>query len=248
MSDQDLESVLRGMAADALASGGGHLTADELVDYHAGGLTPKDRDRVQEHLAACPECAGLLLDISSFQEPAPAASEFEVAAVWRGVRERTGEPAVVARPSRSPRWLQAVAASLLVATVALSFRAVSLGRQLDEARQPQINAPVQDLRAPSRGAGSPAVTLDLEAGTRLFTLVVQPASREDHPDYEAALLRADGSEVWRGRGLRKNRFGSFTLTLSRDLAGPGSYVVRLFGLDGERRVPLGEYTLRINAP
>lgn len=241
MSDQDLESVLRGMAADALASGG-HLTADELVDYHAGGLTPADRDRVQEHLAACPECAGLLLDISSFREPAPAASEFEVAAVWRGVKERRE------RAHRSPRWLQAVAASLLVATVALSFRAVSLGRQLDEARQPQINAPVQDLRAPSRGAGSPAVTLDLEPGTRLFTLVVQPASREDHPDYEAALLRADGSEVWRGRGLRKNRFGSFTLTLSRDLAGPGSYVVRLFGLDGERRVPLGEYTLRINAP
>jgi len=251
VNESDLKTALGEMAAETLAAGD-HLTADELVAYRVGELSQEETERVQEHLAACPDCTGLLLDLASFQEETgPPASEFEVAAVWRGVRQRASEPAerTTVRPPRAPRWLQAAAASLLVATGALSFRAVTLERRLTEASRPQINTPVQDLRVPAaRGADPTPVSVELEPGIRLFTLVLVPASRQDYPDYEVTLLRGDGSEVWRGRGFRKNRFGSFSLTLSRDFAGPGEYLVRLSGVEGERRTPLGEYDLRINAP
>ncbi len=248
MNEPDLKAALGELAAETLAAGK-HLTADELVAYRGGELSQDEKERVQEHLAACPDCTSLLLDLAVFQEEAgPPASEFEVAAVWRGVRQRAAEPKerVVARP---PRWLQALAASLLVATAALSFRAVTLERRLAEANRPEINTPVEDLRAPVARGGTPEpVTVTLEPGMRLFTLVLVPASRQDYPDYEVTLLRAGGSEVWSGRGFRKNRFGSFSLTLSRDLAGAGEYRVRLSGLEGDRRISLGEYNLRINAP
>lgn len=250
MNEPDLKAALGEMAAETLAAGK-HLTADELVAYRGGQLSQDEKERVQEHLAACPDCTSLLLDLAVFQEEAgPSASEFEVAAVWRGVRQRAAESKerVVPRPPRSPRWLQALAASLLVATAALSFRAVTLERRLAEASRPEINTPVEDLRAPvARGAAPAPVTVTLEPGMRLFTLVLVPASRQDYPDYEVTLLRAGGSEVWTGRGFRKNRFGSFSLTLSRGLAGSGEYLVRLSGLEGDRRISLGEYDLRINS-
>jgi hypothetical protein len=240
MSEKDLKAVLAELAA---AQAEGHLSADELAAYAAGELEEGAHDRAQEHLAACPECAGLLLDLRSFSEPHPPASEFEVAAVWRGIRNR------VEAPVRPVRWLPALAAGLLIATMALSFRVVSLQRRLDEADRPQINAPVQDLRAPvSRGTAPLPTEIVLKPEDRAFTLVLVPASRRDFPDYEVSLSRADGKEIWKSRGFRKNRFGSLTLALPRDLAGPGAYRVRLTGINSSRRELLGEYNLSITTP
>ncbi|HTQ81161.1 MAG TPA: zf-HC2 domain-containing protein, partial [Thermoanaerobaculia bacterium] len=75
-----------------------HLTADELVAWQEGALPAAEAERAAEHLAACTECSALLLDLAELCNPAsasafPPPSEIEVAAVWRGVRERAGEGA-----------------------------------------------------------------------------------------------------------------------------------------------------------
>ncbi|HZF13584.1 MAG TPA: zf-HC2 domain-containing protein [Thermoanaerobaculia bacterium] len=254
-STEDWQELLGELAA-AERSEGDHLTADELVAYQDGELPAAERERAQGHLAACPDCTALLLDLEELRVPSttePPASEIEVAAVWRDVRERANaRTPPVGRPAPRLRAFQALAASLLLATLGLSAWVLSLEHRLEEISQPQVNVPVVDLRAAlSRSdgaAGSAAGLPAVEPGARLFTLVVTPASRQDFAAYEATLTRAGGARVWHGGGLAKNRFGSFSLTFSRHQVGPGEYRLELTGVEGGRRELLGEYTFAVKAP
>ena len=260
MSDpeQDLRTVL---AALAQGQDGGHLSPDELVAYEARELDPPDEERVQEHLAACPDCLALLRDLDLFRgegEEGPP-SEIEVAAVWQGVRARSAPtetvPVVPLRAprarerSRNPVWMRALAASLAVAVVGLSVWVASLRRTVDGLAHPQLNVPVLDVyAAPARGEEAPPAEVRLPAATDAFTLVLNPDSTLRHAEYAAEIVRGDGTLVWSGRGLRKNTFDTFSLTLSARLFAPGEYRIRLFGLDGPRREPAGEYAFRVYPP
>lgn len=256
--DQDLRAVLAALAEE---QGDGHLSPDELVAYEARELGPADEERVQDHLAACPDCLALLRDLDLFrgedEEERP--SEIEVAAVWQGVRARSAPaetvPAVPLRPprarerSRNPVWMRALAASLAVAVVGLSVWVASLRRTVDDLAHPQLNVPVLDLyAAPARGEKAPQAEVRLPPGTGAFTLVLNPDSTLRQTEYAVAIVRGDGTPVWSGRGLRKNAFDTFSLTLSARLFAPGEYRIRLFGLDGPRREPAGEYAFRVHRP
>jgi hypothetical protein len=236
-----------------------HPTADELAAYHAGELSPEEEDALQEHLLGCRECTDLLLALDELHrpeegEPVPAG---ELDAVWEGLREKllpreeTPAPLPFARPASprpasSPRWLQALAASLAVGVIGLSFWSLSLRRTVDELSQPQLNAPVEDLfPGPVRGPAAAQSVAEIAPGTRFFTLVLNPAREGSFEEYEVEIARADGSVVWRGRGLRRNRYGSFSLTLSRRLVGEGEYRIRLFGIGGDGREGVGTYRLKV---
>lgn len=237
---------------------GGHLDPEEIAAYHAGELPPEDERRVQDHFVACRECADLLLDLDGLADPGfgadadlpPNAAE----AVWAGVREeiRHDEPARSAKvlpmaPRRvhPPRMWQALAAALLIATVGLSFYVASLRRTVDELSQPQVNAPVLDLYPEGHaGRGTATEAPEVPPEARLFTVILSPADRGSWTDYEAEISNANGV-VWTARGLRRNAFGSFSLTLSRRALSTGEHRIRLFGLAGEERKLIGEYVLQI---
>jgi hypothetical protein len=237
-----------------------HPTADELAAYHAGELPPDREDRIQEHLLGCRECRDLLLALDELHrpeegEPVPAG---ELDAVWEGLRAKLprGEetpvplPFTPSRSSRpavsSPRWLQALAASLALGVIGLSFWAASLHRTVDELSQPQLNAPVEDLfPSPVRGGPPSPGVVEIAPETRFFTLVLTPTQERGFREYEIEIVRGDGSVVWSGRGLRRNRYGSFSLTLSRRLTGEGEYRIRLFGIGGAEREGVGTYLLRV---
>lgn len=257
--DQDLKAALAALARE---QDGGHLSPDELVAYEARELDPADEERVQEHLAACPDCLALLRDLDLFrsenEEGRP--SEIEVAAVWQGVRARSAAaeaapPAVPLRPpralerSRNPVWMRALAASLAVAVVGLSAWVASLRRSVDDLARPQLNVPVLDIyAAPARGEASPPTEVKLPTETGAFTLVLNPDGALRQTEYAAEIVRGDGTPVWSGRGLRKNAFDTFSLTLSARLFTPGSYRIRLFGVEGSRREPAGEYVFHVHPP
>jgi Putative zinc-finger len=239
-----------------------HPTADELAAYHAGELPPAEEDAIQEHLLGCRECTDLLLALDELHrpeegEPVPAG---ELDAVWEGLQARLppreeipapaplpfASPASPRPPSSSPRWLQALAASLAVGVIGLSFWALSLRRTVDELSRPQLNAPVEDLfPGPVRGGTAAQDVVEIAPGTRFFTLVLPPAREGSFEDYEVEIARAGGPAVWRGRGLRENRYGSFSLTLSRRLVGEGEYRIRLFGIGAGGREEVGTYSLRV---
>src|SRR4051812_39568903 len=121
-----------------------HPEPETLAAYHAGELPEGEAQRLQDHLLACRECAALLVDLDGLADPAFGAGSLSAAdqeALWGRIqgeikKEETPLAPVVplrrpASPSGSPRWLMALAASLLVATVGLSAWVVSLRRTVE---------------------------------------------------------------------------------------------------------------------
>jgi hypothetical protein len=264
MSDQEPEvrqAVEEWMAGAGSAGleGGEHPDAETLAAYHARELPAAAEQRVQDHLVLCRECAGLLLDLEELDDP-DFGHEIEVPegtgeALWDGLRQEIRkEPAPAAvipfpsrRTSAPPRWMSALAAALLVAVIGLSVWVASLRLTVMELTRPEVNATVLDLVPSGIGQreGGPAPAAVVPSGSRSFTLILSPGRRGDFQDYEAEIAHAGGEVVWRGRGLRPNDYGSFSLTLQRQALGTGEHRLRLFGIRSGRREALGEYALRI---
>ncbi len=85
-----LETAVRAIADDSRLALGAHLSLDQLADHRAGRLSAGEDDRVLDHLALCPTCTKLFLDLASFPhlEPPPGAepaSEREIEAEWRAM-------------------------------------------------------------------------------------------------------------------------------------------------------------------
>lgn len=266
MSDQESEvrQAVEEWIAGAGVAGwkdGEHPDAETLAAYHARELPAAAEQSLQDHLLLCRECARLLLDLEELDDP-DFGPEIEVPegtgkALWDGLRQEIRkEPApavaaVIPFPSRRtlapPPWMSALAAALLVAVIGLSVWVASLRGTVAELSRPEINAPVLDLVPSGVGEreGGPAPAAVVPSGARSFTLILSPGRRGDFQDYEAEIARDGGEVVWRGRGLRPNDYGSFSLTLSRHALGTGEHRLRLFGIRSDRREVLGEYALRI---
>lgn len=233
-----------------------HATEDEIAAYHAGTLPPEEEARLQDHLLDCAECTDLLLGLDELTredgESAPAA---EVRSAWEELRSRlpATEPAspaplpFPARRSAQPVWLPALAAALLAAVVGLGVWNVSLRQAVDEVSRPEANAQIVELfPSPLRGgttAGEPA----LKPEGRLVTLVLHSQDPRIFAGYEVEMAGASGTVIWTESGLRRQEPGYFSLTLPRRLLEPGGSL-RLWGLEGGKREPLGEYGLRTAAP
>lgn len=223
-----------------------HPAVEELAAYHAGSLAEAAEARVQDHLVDCPACTRTLLDLDALRQgadPAAEASDAEKAAFWRSLRPRL----LPARPSRRLRASHLLAATLAAAVVGLAVHNAALRRALENLSQPDLGAPVRDLSATVRRDQAAPAVVTLAPDDRFFTLVLAPADPRDFPDHEVVLERAGRGEVWRGRGLRKNRYGTFSLVLARRLTGPGDYTLGVFGIAGESRVLVGEYHFRLEA-
>lgn len=228
-----------------------HPDPERLAAYHAGELSPEEEGRIQDHLALCRECAALLLDFDGLADPdfGAGADLTGKGAVWQRLREDTApQPQAEVVPLRrpSPRWLQALAASLLIATLGLSFWVASLRRTVAELSAPQVNAPVLDLYSgTARGEGSPAPVLTVSPEVRFFTLILNPAGQRRYERYRVEIVRVGGEEVWSGQRIEPSPFGSFSLTLPRRAIGPGDYRVRLFGQNEGTEEPIDDYAFRV---
>lgn len=104
----ELREVVRRWAAEERP--GDHPTPETLVEYHAGDLPAAGGEEVREHLASCPDCARLILDLETFgteAEDLPRVPEGQMDEDWESLRERVrrdGELASVheLRPRRGP--------------------------------------------------------------------------------------------------------------------------------------------------
>ena len=109
-----LNPKLRDLADRERRNLGPHPTPEQLADYHAEKLSAEEEERIQEHLALCPECAELFLDLVDFASPEPARdisglTDEEVDAAWQDMRARlSGTAAAAGKPPetaevRAPR-------------------------------------------------------------------------------------------------------------------------------------------------
>jgi hypothetical protein len=124
-----------------------------------------------------------------------------------------------------------------------------LRQTVNELSQPQLNVPIEDLdprRVASRdGQQDSTRTIDVPAGARFFTLILNLAGESSHSRYEVEIKDQRGTLIWQAPGLQKTEFNTFTLALSRPLFPAGQYRIRLFGLRGGHRELVEEYTVRI---
>jgi len=250
-----LRQAIRELAAEERRGLTDHPTPNELVDYHAGDLTPEERERIQDHLTLCPACVQAVLDLDTF--PAPEAlrpneqiSDDTVTGEWKRFRERTGEIRKVPsrhapRPSLAP-W--ALAASLLVAVLGLTVELSRLRLQVDTLSQPRPGVEIVTLfprgESVERSSGGPEAVTPSRWTDRIVLLLDAPAVRQ-FSTYEAAIQAEGGPEIWRGGGLNRTPEGTLALEVPRRLLPAGAYRIHLFGTEPTGPVPLADFDLRL---
>jgi len=237
-----------------------HPEPETLAAYHAGKLGEAEARRLQDHLLACRECAALLLDLDGLADPGFGAGSLSVTdreALWgriageiRKAEASALAPVIPIRRAVPPtRWLQALAAALLVATVGLSVWVASLRRTVEALNRPEPNAPVIDLYSgASRSAGSPPPGATIPRDFRFFTVILHPPHARSTSRYRVEITHAGGGSVWSRDGVAPDPLGPLPLTLTRSLIGPGEYRIRLFEGTGNPREPLVDYGLRVEGP
>ncbi len=124
-----------------------------------------------------------------------------------------------------------------------------LRQALSAFSQPQLNVPIVDLDPRDsflRGPVKDSVgTIVIPSGANLFTLILNVAGRVSYPNYALEIRNLKNEIVWRGSGLRKSSYDTFTIVLPRALMPAGQYQIKLYGLRPNRQELVEAYILRI---
>lgn len=263
MDKPSFEESLRALSARR-RSGENHPAPEELVAYRAGDLTAEEDDRIQEHLTQCRDCARLLLDLAEFEQLTPPPEDLgpvdaRAEASWQRLRSRLRdedepgeeEPPVLRHrpPSRIPLWRRpavpwALAAGLFLCVLGLGLRTATLQQTVKRLSEPGINLAVVDLYGDSerttRGEAPPEEKLS--GGSVLILKLPEGSWR--FKDYEVELVPAAKHPIFEPqRGQAQDGVLTYRLPLS---APPGSYSVHLYGLAGDRRQLLDQYSFEIS--
>lgn len=267
-----LLSTLDAIMADRRHDLGEPPAPEELLDYQYGRLSEERRQEVEEKLVAFPEAARALADLAAFPEVVPAPgdrrfSEAELTAGWEAFRRRLeadapvrpaaeDQPAKLAplrQPEVPPRrgafpvsWLAAAALAGVAVGGVVGWGLARLASPV--ASLSAVNVTIAQLTpltvAGERGTAEPE-EVELPGSSEELVLVLSLFEPGDYPDYEATVEDPQGNVLWRRSGLAPTAHGTFHLAFRRPLLPPGRYQVQLFGRDGERRVPLAVYDLRL---
>ncbi len=237
-----------------LASGenGRHPEIDVWIAYQGGDLPGDEEDRLRSHLAKCPACVSLVLDLAAFgghHEDRAQVSEFEMAAAWRvlkaGLREAPPRKAPPRRlADRRISFPLALAASLLVGAVGFSFwtmeyrNARGLRERVAVLSQPQLNLAISDLE-PDMATRSGIASPEEISRDEFSVLIMLPT--EEFETYEVEIVGGGARVVWASPELAPDaELGTLTVGLPPGYLEPGDYRVQLFGRRGGERIALDD--------
>lgn len=231
---------------------GKHPDVDMWVAYHGGDLPGSEEDRLRGHLAKCPACVSLVLDLAAFagtEEVRAEVSEFEMAAAWRALKADLPEtpPRLTDRRVSLPL---ALAASFLIGVLGLTFwgleyrDAQALRGTVAALSQPQLNLSISDLE-PNMATRSGGTVDPKEVPHNAFAVLIMLPT-EAFEVYEVEIV-GDGEQVlWASPGLAPNaELGTLTVGLPPGYLEPGYYRLQLYGRRGEARLALdGDLPIR----
>jgi Putative zinc-finger len=263
------EESLRELAARRLAAEG-HPSPENLAAYRAGELSKERHEQIKDHLAICEDCSRLFLDLADFERFEPARESLSPAdaqaeASWQRLRERLHEepaalereedaradervPVLSAFPSRRriPVWRRpalpwALAAGLTLCVVGLGLRMGSLEQAVGELSRPRTGPVVTLLPEDdaTRGESGTELPFHAEESVTYDLLLSSDPKAPTFSLYEVEIVQADGG----GRPISAGRDAGSQgmLRISWPSPEPGDYVCQVFGIEGDKKIPVGRY-------
>jgi hypothetical protein len=227
-----------------------HLSAEKLSAYQAGELPPEENDAIQEHLAHCTLCTGMLLDLQRFLEPPPedlpreGVVDFAAEAEWRSLREKLREAQAQNAAAkrglfRRISWMPAVAAVMAILLVGAAYRIVVLQREL--ARPTAVQITTVEEQGSKKGAPGVAEPSPVRLGN---VAIFDTHSERPYPNYRLSFRDKDG-RIQATVEAQEDENGMIALRLPKGFLTPGLYHIQVLGLEGATANPIREFDIRI---
>lgn len=231
-----------------------HPCAEDLLDYREGRLAAPEEEALRGHLAACPDCTALVLELSSMGPAVEAASrelaEEEVEAAWQRQLSRLGSRRRALRrspPAGAFHWSWVMAASLALVSVLLGVLVSKQGQTIARLQEAQVNPPLVNL-APigslREGRSAPG-ELRFEPQAARAWVILNPEAELDFASYEVRIVAGGGREVLRLEDLSLSAGRNFRLEVPRGLLPSGEYRILLLGVRPNDRRALEEFALSV---
>jgi hypothetical protein len=213
-------------------------TAEEMLAYTRGELSPEQEERVREVLVCRPDLAEALTKPFPEDDAQPGdpgyLSEAELDKQWARLQRKIGHPA---DPIRIDHWRNASFA--LAAALVLALGGMLWLAQARRADEPRVLSGGQLLMPDGRRGGStpgPVLSFDGESQVVSVSLIGQ----QEFPAYRLELVDSSGRRKWASGVLKPRSDDTFGILLPRTLK-PGEYRIVLYGVDGERSERLNAY-------
>lgn len=218
-------------------------SAEEMLAYTRGELTPEEEERLQERLVCHLDL------VRTLTEPFPAAAEpgdpdylsdAQLEPRWAALqaRMRRGK-----RPA-SPRVLRFWRASAALAAMLALVFGVLLWRAETKMSEPRLVVDDQVLFPEGRrGAATDANVLTAEGETVLLLLSLNDERVFDR--YRIAIVDRAERIVWGRDGLTRHEEKSFAILVPRRFFKPGTYRLVLYGSAGAAEEKVATYALHV---
>jgi hypothetical protein len=121
-----------------------------------------------------------------------------------------------------------------------------LEERLGLVTQPALNVPIVDLDPDREARGdASARVVTVRSGALWLTLVITVRNHPPASQYDVEVTGDDGRTVWKGAGLERSAYGTFTLVVPKSLLENGVSHVRVFARRQNRRELLHDYAIRV---
>jgi hypothetical protein len=204
--------------------------AEALAALALGEGEVEARRELADHVIGCPACAADFRLLREMHEAAqnaerprrrpwlPAAAAAAAFAI--GLLLGRGSSTPVPTPDDSPARLAEARRRLAEHESELA----AVRRELDSAGTPAVNVPIVDLEpGRARGTGDAEAELRLPPGARWVTAVLTVSGSVSGGEHMLEIRGERSRTVWRGDGLVRSRFGTFTVAVPSRLLPPGRY-------------------------
>ncbi|HKO01331.1 MAG TPA: hypothetical protein VJ032_06550 [Thermoanaerobaculia bacterium] len=214
-------------------------TAEEMLAYTRGELSPEQEERVREVLVCRPDLAEALTKPFPEDDAQPGdpgyLSEAELDKQWVRLQGKIGSNVV---PIRTDYWRNAslaLAAALVLALGGLLWLAQA--RRVDE---PRVLSGGQLLMPEGRRGGStPGPVLSFDGESQLVSVSV--IGQQEFPAYRLDIVNSSDRRLWASGVVKPRTDETFGIMLPRKFLKPGEYRIVLYGVDGERSERLNAY-------
>ena len=234
----DWQAVQQEMIAADRQQLGEPPTAEEMLAYSRGELSPEEEARVRALLVAYPELAQALTAPFPTEEDDSLSSE-EVSKRWKSFRSRIhGQEAPQGKVLQFWRASTALAAGLALVFGGLLWREMS--------REPHVLPDAQQLYADGqRGPAGEAVTLT--GSDEVFVLIVPLFNPGAFEQFRLEIVETEpgARTVWRGDLQSRRSDDAFRIEVPRSYLDAGKYRVVLYGVDGTREQRIDTYSIRV---